>query len=134
MQAIMERRWNECVLCLNGGAYLAAVVMMGGLLESLFVSRQNRLVDKTQLIRAMRAPQHKGKTLPLQEWTLNHYIEVGNELGWIGEAAKRVGAVLRDYRNYIHPQAEYAQPVTLGEQDARLIWDVTKSLTRQLLT
>lgn len=134
MQSIMERRWLECVHCLGCGANLAAVVMMGGLLESLFVSKQNRLADKSPLLRARRAPQHKGKTLPLQDWTLNHYIEVGNELGWIGDAAKRVGVVLRDYRNFIHPQAEYAQQVTLGDQDARLMWDVTKSLTRELLS
>jgi hypothetical protein len=133
MQQILERRWAECVTCLQAGAFLAAVVMMGGLLESLFVSKQNGLTDKTPLIKAARAPQNKGKTLPLQEWTLNHYIEVGNELGWIGEAAKRVGVVLRDYRNFIHPQAEYAHPVMLTEQDARLMWDVAKSLARQLL-
>lgn len=133
MQQIMERRWAECVCCLQAGANLAAVVMMGGLLESLFVSKQNRLTDKSPLIRASRAPQSKGKTLPLQEWTLNHYIEVGNELGWIGDAAKRVGVVLRDYRNFIHPQAEYTQQVVLAEQDARLMWDVSKSLTRELL-
>jgi hypothetical protein len=133
MQQIMERRWAECVACLRGGAYLAAVVMMGGLLESLFVSKQNRLTDKTLLIKAIRAPQFKGKTLPLQEWTLNHYIEVGNELGWIGEAAKRVSVVLRDYRNFVHPQAEYAQQINLVEQDARLLWDIAKNLTRELL-
>ena len=134
MQQIMERRWAECVCCLQAGANLAAVVMMGGLLESLLVSKQNRLTDKSPLIKAARAPQFKGKTLPLQEWTLNHYIEVGNELGWIGDAAKRVGVVLRDYRNFIHPQAEYTQQVVLVEQDARLMWDVSKSLTRELLS
>ncbi|HUT53688.1 MAG TPA: hypothetical protein VM658_09870 [bacterium] len=134
MQSIMERRWAECVTCINNGAFLAAAVMMGGLLESLFISRQNQLTDKSSLIKAKRAPQSKGKTLPLQEWTLNHYIEVGNELGWIGDAAKRVGIVLRDYRNFIHPQTEYAQQVVLTEQDARVMWDVTKSLTRELLS
>jgi len=133
MQQIMERRWAECVACLQGGAYLASVVMMGGLVESLFVSKQNRLTDKAPLINAARAPRFKGKTLPLQDWTLNHYIEVGNELGWIGETAKRVGVVLRDYRNFVHPQAEYAQQVNLVEQDARLLWDIAKSLTRELL-
>lgn len=133
MQKILERRWGECVSCLKGGAYLAAVVMMGGLLESLFVSKQIRMTDKTPLLTATRRPQVKGVTVPLQKWALNDYIEVGNELGWIGDSAKKVSVVLRDYRNFVHPQLEYAQQVNLTEQDARVLWDVAKSLTRELL-
>lgn len=133
MQAILERRWAECVACIQCGAHLAAVVMMGGLLESLFVSRQNRLTDKSALVNATRAPKRKGKALPLTEWTLNDYLEVANEIGWIGMATKRVGAVLRDYRNLVHPQSEYAQQVILTDQDARVLWDITKRVARELL-
>jgi hypothetical protein len=134
MQSIMERRWRECVACLGGGANLAAVVMMGGLLESLFVSKQNRMPDKSALLSAARRPQKQGKTVPLQDWTLNNYIEVGNELGWIGDAAKRISVVVRDYRNFVHPHAEYTQQASLSQQDARLTWDVTKAVVRELLT
>jgi hypothetical protein len=133
MQQINERRWNECVICLRYGAPLAAVVMMGGLLESLFVSKQKEFPDKGAMIGASRAPQHKGQKLPLQKWTLNDYIEVGNELGWIGDAAKRVSTVLRDYRNIIHPEVEHAQKASVEPSDARLMWSVTKSLILELL-
>ena len=133
MRQINERRWKECVICLENGAPLAAVVMMGGLLESLFVSKQKEFSDKRALIAASRAPEHKGQKLPLQKWTLNDYIEVGNELGWIGDAAKRVGTVLRDYRNIIHPEVEHAQKATIELPDARLMWSVTKSLILELL-
>ena len=135
MQAIMVRRWKECVACKQAGAHLAAVVMMGGLLESLFVSKANHLSDKSVLAEATRAPKNKstGKSLPFQKWALNDYIEVGNEIGWIGDSAKAVGVVLRDYRNFIHPQAEYSKGQTVMEQDARLLWDVTKAIVRELL-
>jgi len=42
MQLILASRWNECILCLNANAALAATVMMGGLLEALLLSRVNR--------------------------------------------------------------------------------------------
>lgn len=134
MQAIMVRRWNECAICLGAGANLAAVVMMGGLIESLFVSKANHLPDKSVLAKAKRAPQEKGKQIPFQKWTLNHYIEVGHELGWIGEIAKSVSGSLRDYRNFVHPQAELTRGHTIKQQDARLLWDVTKAVARELLT
>ncbi len=133
MQQISVRRWRECVICLANGAPLAAVVMMGGLLESLFVSRQKELPDKRLLIDAARAPESHGKKVPLQKWTLNDYIEVGNEIGWIGNAAKRVSSVLRDYRNVIHPEVEHAKAAGVELADARLLWAVTKSLILELL-
>ena len=35
MQAILTRRWQECVACLEADAPLAATVMIGGILEGL---------------------------------------------------------------------------------------------------
>ncbi|MFZ5875168.1 MAG: hypothetical protein ACOYXU_02050, partial [Nitrospirota bacterium] len=108
MQRILSRRWDECQLCLRAGAHLAATVMMGGLLEALFVARANQMADKSPLFRAKTTPID-GKTkkpLQLTEWTLRPYIEVGAELGWISKPGKDVAAVLRDYRNYVHPEKE----------------------------
>src|SRR5438552_14730102 len=39
MKQILERRWAECHTCVRAAAPLAATVMMGGLLEALFVAR-----------------------------------------------------------------------------------------------
>lgn len=133
MQQLMTKRWNECVICIDSGASLASVVMMGGLLESLFISRANHLDDLSVLLKAKRAPQYKGKPKQLREWTLNSYIEVGHELGWIGDTAKSVSNALRDYRNYIHPQTEYSSGKTIEQQDAVLLWGISKILMQELL-
>src|SRR5579859_2708670 len=37
MREILTQRWEECIKCLQASAYLAATVMMGGLLEALLV-------------------------------------------------------------------------------------------------
>lgn len=59
MQAILERRWNECVTCLSCGAPLAMTVMMGGLLEGLLLARANREPNLKSVFTASTAPKTK---------------------------------------------------------------------------
>jgi len=135
MQTILTRRWAECSVCVNSGAPLAATVMMGGLLEGLLLAKVNQLSDKTPVFGAAAAPvdPKTGKTLQLKEWTLKHYIDVAHELGWITKTTKDIGEVVRDYRNYIHPQKELSHGIVLEPGDAQMLWEVAKSITQQLL-
>ncbi len=135
MQNILNRRWDECQKCVAAGADLAATIMMGGLLEALFVAKANRLTDKKPLFTAKSTPKDfkTQKPLNLTEWTLRPYIEVGHELGWISRSGKDVAAVLRDYRNYVHPEKERSNGVALNSHDSAMFWSLTKSLATQLL-
>jgi hypothetical protein len=49
-------------------------------------------------------------------------------------SGKDVAAVLRDYRNYVHPEKQRWLGVTLNACDSSMFWEVTKSLAQQLLT
>jgi hypothetical protein len=134
MQAILQRRWVECVTCISHGAPLAATVMIGGVLEGLLLACVNRESDKAPIFTAAAAPRDRqDKTLPLKDWTLQDYIGVAHELKWITVAAKDVGVVLRDYRNYIHPQKELSHAVSLTTADAVILWEIGKTISRQLL-
>jgi hypothetical protein len=135
MRNILTRRWHECRKCVEAEAHLAAIVMMGGMLEALFVARANKMPDKNPLIKAASAPKEKstGKTLNYQDWMLDSYIQVAHELRWITESAMNVADVLKEYRNYIHPAKELRHGVILGLNDSRMFWHVTKELARQLL-
>jgi hypothetical protein len=135
MQASLVRRWRECHVCIVAGAHLAATVMMGGLLEALCVARVNKMPDKSPLFKAKSTPldSKTGKPLQLSEWTLRPYLDVAHEIGLLTRSGKDVGAVLRDDRNYIHPQKEYSHSVVLGPHDAVMFWDLTKNLVRQIL-
>jgi len=136
MKAILERRWSECQKCIGANAHLAATVMMGGLLEALFVARANLMTNKAPLFRAKGTPKDAKtkKPIALTEWTLRPYIDVAAELGWISRSGKDVAAVLRDYRNYVHPEKERSHGVNLIGDDSSMFWEVTKILARQLLT
>ncbi len=134
MQEVLARRWTECVVCLSAGAPLAATVMMGGLLEGLLLAKVNSLSDKTTVFTATNAPKDRsGQPLPLAQWSLKNYIDVAHELRWISRSARDVGAVLRDYRNYVHPQKELSHGISLWAQDAALWWEVSKLVARELL-
>lgn len=135
MRDILTRRWNECSKCVYADAHLAAIVMMGGLLEALFVARAIKMPDKTPLTTATNAPKDKatGKTTNYQEWMLDSYIKVGFELKWITKSAKDVADKLKEYRNFVHPAKELRYGVTLGLNNSSIFWQVTKALARQLL-
>ncbi len=135
MRDILTRRWHECAKCVKADAHLAAIVMMGGFLEALFVARANKMADKSPLINAASAPKDKatGKVSNYQDWMLDSYIKVAWELKWITESAKAVADTLKEYRNFIHPAKELRYGVTLGLNDSSIFWQVTKALARQLL-
>ena len=135
MQQILERRWQECSGCLVGNAPLAATVMMGGLLEALLLARVNNASNKKAIFGSTKSPKDKatGKALPLKDWSLKHYIDVAHELAWVSQSAKDVGVVLRDYRNYIHPYKELSHGTQLNKHDAMLFWEITKSISKQLI-
>ena len=135
MQDILVRRWNECVICLHAPAPMAATVMMGGLLEGLLLARINAQTSQKPIFTAKGSPKDKntGNPLPLKDWALKNFIDVAHELGWISESAKDVGEVLRDYRNFIHPQKELSHGVWLRNDDAAVLWEIAKSISKQLL-
>jgi hypothetical protein len=135
MKEILANRWCECTRCVSSDAPLAATVMMGGLLEALLLARFNKEPDKSGIFKAAKAPKNRtsGKVAPLNEWTLMHYIDVSHELGWISRSAKDIGEVLRDYRNYIHPYKELSHGIRVDKHDARLFWEITKGILRQLI-
>jgi hypothetical protein len=134
MLAILERRWTETLACKRVAADLAATVMLGGLLEALFLARINSLKSQTPVHVARTAPRDKaGKTRPLKEWGLKDYLDVANELGWIRQSAKDVGQVLRDYRNYIHPEKEFSHGVTVNGEDTTMFVMVFSSIAEQII-
>jgi len=38
-----------------------------------------------------------------------------------------------EYRNYIHPHKEHSHGITISPDDARTLWEVAKSVSRQVL-
>jgi hypothetical protein len=134
MRDILDRRWKETRSCLEANAHLAATVMMGGLLEGILLARVNRVQPSAPVFTAASAPKDRtGKTLQLKDWMLKDFLDVAHDLRWISRSAKDVGAVVRDYRNYIHPQKEFTHGITLGGDETSVLWSVFETVSRQIL-
>lgn len=135
MQKILVNRWNEIIKCLECDAPLAATIMMGGLLEALFLARANKLSDKSPLYKAKAAPidPKTHNVILLDKWMLNSFIEVAAELGWIRKPAKDIGIILRDYRNFIHPERELRTGFTLEKDDAAMFWQIFSQVSQQII-
>lgn len=133
MREILIRRWSECEVCINNRVVVGSLVMIGGLLEALLLAKVNQTIDKSPIFTAQSAPRDKaGKTLQLKEWSLKDYIEVAHELSWITQSMRDMISVLREYRNYIHPYKELSLSSTFTAKDLPLIWDIAKTIIREL--
>jgi hypothetical protein len=93
------------------------------------------MADKEALFKTKCCPKNakSGKPRPLKEWTLQAYIDVAHELGWIRQSARDIGVVLRDYRNFIHPEKERTQGISLSNDDSDLFWSIFNTLAHQIL-
>ncbi len=135
MQQILVRRWQETKVCISARASLAATIMMGGLLEALLLAKVNASPDKSKIFKAKAAPKDPRTSKPaqLKDWTLKDFIDVAYELGWIGSAAKELSIVIRDYRNYVHPQKELSHGVIIQPSDAEMFWGIFSTLAGQIV-
>lgn len=136
MLGIMERRWGEIEKCIKGDASLAAVIMMGGLLEALFLAKINTLDDKKQLFNLKSTPvdSKTGKAKPLSDWMLKDFIDTLCEAKMIRDFSATFSRNIRDYRNFVHPEKELRIGISINIDDANLCWLVTQEITKQLLS
>jgi len=77
-----------------------------------------------------------------ERWLRNLAIGLGNapKSASVVDALKTrvinsrdVGDVLRNYRNFVHPAKQLSENVQLVQDDAILLWEISKAVTRQLL-
>lgn len=134
MAALLSRRWAECEGCVRHELPLAASIMIGAFLESLLLARINQHPDKAAINTSRAAPRSKsGQTLPFRDWKLQDMLAVAHELRWISSVGKDFGALLRGYRNFVHPEKELRQAVVIESRDSVLLWEVAKGIIAELL-
>lgn len=135
MQAVLFRRWDEIQKCLQGEIPLAALIMMGSMLEALFLARVNKFQNFPTLLKLKAVPrdQKTGKKLPPSKWTLNNFIEIALEIGWIRKPTRDLSVVIRDYRNLIHPEKELQSGISVEIGDAKMFWSIFEQILEQVI-
>jgi len=107
LRTIIERDYRELALFVfPSQAWKSTVVLAGSILEAIL---QDRLTyNSAETGKAESAPSAPKKSnLKAGEWRLHDLIQVAIELKILPEdRTKAIDAILRDYRNYVHPTVE----------------------------
>ena len=84
-------------------------------------------------MKSSSAPKDKNKEVyPLENWKLSNLIDVACDLKFLGEDTQKVGHVLREYRNYIHPHKQIELQFTPDMDTARTCVHVLSAVIRDL--
>ena len=130
---ILTQRWHEAQKCVNAEAYLAAVVMMGSILEGALLHKVE--VNPAAANRAKASPKDRktGKPSPFHNWGLSTLIDVAHELGWLQGDVSRFSHALRESRNMVHPYMERVLPDRPDRDTCSICWQVVRAAVSDLL-
>ena len=128
----LETRVEEIRQCLSVKASLSAIFLIGSTLEGILLgvaSKHPAIYNK-----AHSAPKdvRTGKPRNLNEWTLNNFIDVSYEVGFLKEDVKKFSHALRDFRNYIHPYQQMSMGFQPDEHTAKICFQVLKAALYQI--
>ena len=130
---VLAFRWDEAQRCVNAEAYLAAVVVMGSLLEGMLLATIRQFPAQANRSAAAPKAPSTGKPLPFAAWTLSQMIDVAHDSRWIDLDVKRFSHALRDFRNLIHPNAQHKLDELPDADTCKMSWLVVQAATSDLV-
>ena len=128
---ILKSRWEEADKCVKAESYLAAIIIMGSLLEGMILSVMQRYPQTAN--QSANAPKDKnGKPKRFHEWSLSEMIEVAHAVGWIDLDVKYFSHALRIFRNLIHPYEQMVHQVFPDKDTCNICWLVVQATANDL--
>jgi hypothetical protein len=130
LSVFLQERIEEAKTCVDSGAPLATVLLIGSSLEGILLAIA---LERPKLfVESGSAPARDGKVAPITEWKLNSLIDVAHEVGIIDADVKKFSHALRDFRNYVHPYAQMQQDFSPSEHTAAICWQVFRAAFEQI--
>lgn len=127
LQKNLEQRWLEMEACAISEAYLAAVIMLGSLLEGALFAKLKANVRAAMT--SSKAPQDKsGAVKHLDDWTLAEYISVAADLGYVPKSVEKHSHELRDTRNLVHPRKQVNEQIVVDKSLYRISREVAETV------
>lgn len=133
LQENLEQRWLEMEVCASSEAYLAAVIMLGSILEGALLAklRANVRVAMT----SNKAPRDKsGAVKSIDDWNLAEYIIVATDLSYIPKSVEKHSHELRDTRNFVHPRKQVNEKIIVDQSLYRISREVAETVIDALST
>lgn len=133
MASTLAFRWEEAQRCVQAEAYLAAVVMMGSLLEGVLLAKMQVHPEDANTAKSAPRDTRRDRAKPFAEWRLAEMIQVAHERGWLSQNVKAFSVALREFRNLVHPSAEFAGVERPDQDTCDVCQQVVVVAVRQLL-
>lgn len=124
---LLTDRWDEIEKCLQCGAYLASIILMGSLLEGILSWELIKFQEDAFRASASPKDSKTGKPKPINDWSLSQMINVGHELGWLGVDVVRFSHSLREFRNLVHPLQQMKERIIPDKDTCNISWQVVKA-------
>lgn len=118
---VLLARVGEARVCTENGAYLAAVILCGSILEGICLGFGGR--HPAHVNRAYHSQYNKPPP-KFYDWKLREWIEVLGRLGVFTPNIEKFGHALRDFRNYVHPAEQLAHRFSPDQHTARISFQV----------
>lgn len=133
LSEVLSARWDEVEICMNNKAYLSATILMGSMLEGLFLSVISNNPKEANLSKLAPCDNKKNKVKSFHDWTLFELINVSHDLRWIDYDVKKFTHALRDFRNFIHPHQQMLQQCYPDKDTCNISWLVVQATVNDLI-
>ena len=133
LEAIIQARWLEAQRCQHAGAYLAAVIVMGSILEALLLARCSMSPSDAYQSPAAPRDRNSGKSVALHEWSLSVLIDVSTSKLWLKTDRGNFSHALRHSRNMVHPYEQARSGADFDEATCKVCWQVLNASVDDLI-
>lgn len=132
LHPIIETRMKEIDKCIENQVPLGCIFLCGSVLEGLLSAIAMKSPAEFNSAKASPKEKDSCKVKSFDKWTLENYIAVAYELGYIKEDVKRFSHEVQNFRNYIHPYQQYSQKFNPTIDTAQLCAHVVKMAINQI--
>lgn len=120
MAQLLQRRLDEARTCYANGAHVAAIIMLGSLLEGVLLTT---VVTRNPALLGTRTADNV---------SLKSLIDISHAAGWIDADVDRYAHELREYRNFVHPHKEIREAHTPDTDTLNVAWQVVNAALNDL--
>ncbi|MCH7764898.1 MAG: hypothetical protein IIB95_14375 [Candidatus Marinimicrobia bacterium] len=129
---VLNQRVDEIKKCLKIRASLSVIFLCGSTLEGFLLGIATKQPSLFNTSTACPKDSATGKIKHFQQWSLNDFINVAHQIGYLGLDVKKHSHSLREFRNYIHPFSQWSSGFNPDHHTALISWQVLKAAISDL--